>query len=526
LPSGWVSTGEFTGTPNTGNDGTINGTSAVFTVASSNITNVNFGIDQLPTPGTSTATSQVNPGGTSNATVAASSFSGTDLSGGTIASLRITAFPGNAATITINGTTYTSASFPVGGVTVPTNAAGQPAQTIAIDPIDGAVTVSIPYKVTDNGGVESTTTGAVNLPFSVLSLSGIVLNDVGGLVANVNVDGTGIGLPSGTQLYANLLNAAGTLVVATVPVNADGTYSFSSVTPNTNYIVQLSVNQGTVSAATPATALPANWVNTGDDCCDNTGSDGTVNGLVSVAVTTSNVINANFGIEQLPVSGVNVQPSAPLPAGTTQVTVPSAAFSGTDPDGGIITSIRITAFPVDATTIVINGTSYTSATFPVGGVTIPTNAAGQPAQTITVDPQNGSSRVVVIPYAVIDNAGKEDTTPGSVTLPFDNSDWTVSGNVLNDLTALTDGNVNGTGVGLPSGTQLYAYLRTSASAAILQAVPVSSDGTYSFPEVTNGTYTVVISTTVVAVGGTTPAVALPANWVLTGEDCCDNTGSD
>ena len=66
------------------------------------------------------------------------------------------------------------------------------------------------------------------MPFTTISLNGNVFNDVGGLVANANVDGTGIGLPSGTQLYANLLNAA-VSVVGIVPVTADGTYSFPSV---------------------------------------------------------------------------------------------------------------------------------------------------------------------------------------------------------------------------------------------------------------------------------------------------------
>lgn len=46
LPSGWSNAGEFNGTPNTGNDGTANGISAAFTVGTSNVTNINFGIRQ------------------------------------------------------------------------------------------------------------------------------------------------------------------------------------------------------------------------------------------------------------------------------------------------------------------------------------------------------------------------------------------------------------------------------------------------------------------------------------------------
>lgn len=522
LPTGWVSTGEFNGAPNTGNDGTINGVSASFAVGTTNITNINFGIEQPPAPGTFTAAAQVNPGGTTNVTVAATSFSGADASGGTITSLRITAFPSNTTSITINGTTYTAVTFPVGGISVPTDATGQPTQNITVDPADGSITVSIPYRVTDNAGVESTVTGAVNLPFNTISLSGNVFNDLGGLVTNADVDGTGIGSPSGTQLYANLVS--GGVVVGSVPVAANGTYAFPSVTPNTSYIVQLSTNQGTIGAAPPAIALPSNWVNTGEDCCDNSGSDGTVNGTVAVTTGTTNVVNANFGIEQLPNSGINVQPTQANPGGTTQVSVPASAFSGTDPDGGIITAIRITAFPADVRTIVINGTSYTSATFPVGGVTIPANASGQPTQTITINPTNGPNKTAVIPYATIDNAGKEDPTPGSVTLPF-TSTSVISGNVFNDLDALLDGNVDGTGIGLPSGTQLYAYL-VNGTGNVVRRVPVNPDGTYAFTGVADATYSVRISTTLANAGAAAPAVTLPSNWVLTGEDCCDNTGSD
>ncbi len=48
LPSGWVATGEYNGTPNTGNDGNANSTSVLFAVNNNDITNVNFGIERPP----------------------------------------------------------------------------------------------------------------------------------------------------------------------------------------------------------------------------------------------------------------------------------------------------------------------------------------------------------------------------------------------------------------------------------------------------------------------------------------------
>ena len=63
---------------------------------------------------------------------------------------------------------------------------------------------------------------------------------------------------------------------------------FLPLIPSTTYVVQLSTNQGTVGAAPPAIVLPTNWTNTGEDCCDNVGSDGTVNGFVSVITSQHN----------------------------------------------------------------------------------------------------------------------------------------------------------------------------------------------------------------------------------------------
>ena len=50
LPSGWMNTGEFNGTPNTGNTAPIDGISAVFPLAAAvPVSNINFGIQQPPT---------------------------------------------------------------------------------------------------------------------------------------------------------------------------------------------------------------------------------------------------------------------------------------------------------------------------------------------------------------------------------------------------------------------------------------------------------------------------------------------
>ena len=476
LPSGWVSTGENLGAA-AGNDGAANGS----TVNGAAVTNANFGIEQRPTAATNTATSQGNPGGTTSVTVPAATFATADTTPGTVSSIRITAFPSNATSITINGTQYTSATFPAGGVTVPTNAAGNPTQTIAVDPINGAVTVGIPFVAVDNAGVESSAAGAANVPFALSSISGNVFNDTNGL-SDSTVNGTGT---NAGGLFANLLDSSGN-VVASVSIPAGGAYSFTGLNGGT-YTVQISTNVGTVGSAAPATALPAGWVNTGENIGTAAGNDGTANGRLPVTLGATNV--ANFGIEQRPTANNNTSATLLNPGGTNSTAVPATTFSGTDPVTNTVSSIRITAFPSNATSITINGTQYTSATFPAGGVTVPTNAAGNPTQPILVDPSFAGSGSIVIPYVAIDNAGVESSSPANATLPVSlnptASKAAVSGKLLSGdkplgdtLVTLTDLGTNTKKVVRTNAAGDYSFTADSGKSYIVQ--PLS--GKYAFDQ--------------------------------------------
>ena len=125
-------------------------------------------VNDAPVAGVSTMTSQFNPGGTNSLAIPANQFSGTDVDG-TIASILIPSMPTNAISITVGGTTYTTLTFPAGGISVPTNTTGQPLLPISIDPISGAVTSVLSYNVIDNNGLASVTTGSVSVPFAVLA---------------------------------------------------------------------------------------------------------------------------------------------------------------------------------------------------------------------------------------------------------------------------------------------------------------------------------------------------------------------
>lgn len=262
--------------------------------------------------------------------------------------------------------------------------------------------------------------------FASVAVSGNVFNDADGLTDNL-VDGTGT---NAGGLFANLLDGNNN-VVSSVAVVANGTYSFPTVVSGT-YNIQISTNQGVESSATPVSALPAGWVNTGENLGSGAGNDGAVNGLLPVTVASTAITNANFGIEQCPVAADNTAASQSNFGGTTDADVPPTTFSATDPTPGIVSGIRITAFPGNATTITINGTQYTAATFPAGGVTVPTDTNGNPTQEILVDPFDGSV-TVGIPYVAIDNAGVESAAPATASVPFTVAPTAANGNISGTL---------------------------------------------------------------------------------------------
>lgn len=390
LPSGYVSTNEGL-TP--AGDGTVDGTISA-TISTTDVTDVDFAIEQLPVATPDTRPAQSNPGGTTTVDIT-SSFTGTDPDG-TVTGIFFPTFPSNATTVLINGTSYTAGSFPAGGLTVPI---GTP---VLIDPVDGAVTSVIPFHTIDNAGQRSIAPADVTVPFTDApgyNLSGTVFNDTDG------GDISGIGTNVSDSLYANLADNLGN-VVAVEPVATLGTYTFPNVAPG-DYTVVLSTTQGTVGGPVPAASLPAGYVNTNEGLMP--AGDGTVDGVVAVTVTDADVTNVDFAIQRPPVSVPVTLPSQQNPGGTNTVDI-SAHFTGTDPDG-TVTSLRFRTFPNETTTLIVDGTPYNAGNFPPPpGVTVP---YGSP---VLIDPVDAATSVVV-PFSLLDNAGHESPT-SDVTIPF------------------------------------------------------------------------------------------------------------
>jgi hypothetical protein len=129
-----------------------------------------------------------------------------------------------------------------------------------------------------------------------VNLSGNVFHDANALVdARVNETSA---IPHPTGLYVTLVNVTTGLAVNTVAVAADGAYDFGT-TPAGSYRIVL--HQTPTGSTTPD--VPAGWMNTGENLNIGTGSDVAADGiLTNINVADVNVTNANFGIQQAPVS--------------------------------------------------------------------------------------------------------------------------------------------------------------------------------------------------------------------------------
>lgn len=272
-----------------------------------------------------------------------------------------------------------------------------------------------------------------------INIAGNLWNDVNG---NGIIDGTETNiLNSGS--YINMVDEYGR-VLASVPVQPDGTYTFPylpQLSTTSPMKLQISSTLGTVGSLPPATGAPAGY----GAVSENPGGGSpeilpAANMEISLPLTLNTFFsNQNFGIQRLPESAVNSQVIGANPGGTNNVTINSNWFStsnvGVNPntqdyDGGTVDNIRIISFPSNATSITIGTTTYyanagaipgtcpttTCLVWPIGGVTIAA-PGGVPSLPISVDPVSGLV-AVVITFAAIDNTGKEDLTPGSVTLIF------------------------------------------------------------------------------------------------------------
>ncbi|RZJ94770.1 MAG: hypothetical protein EOO60_02265, partial [Hymenobacter sp.] len=185
------------------------------------------------------------------------------------------------------------------------------------------------------------------------------------------------------------------------------------------------------------------------------------------------------------------------PGGTNSADV-SNGFAGTDSQPGTLTSLTLTTFPTNATSITINGTRYTGATAfnaaSVAARTLSTNGDGTLAtgQTVTVDPLDGG-RTSVLPFTVTDVQGATSAA-ANLNIIFT---ATSSGYVFEDVNY-------GGGAGRPfstadtsprSGATVELY--NAATGAFVARTTTDATGKYTFNTLANTGYTVrVVNSTV------------------------------
>ncbi len=266
-----------------------------------------------------------------------------------------------------------------------------------------------------------------------ISISGKVWDDANGDLAD-----PGAAEPetnAGGTLYVNLVNGAGN-VVATAAVAANGSYSFTNITPSVTYSLVLSTTQGTIGNPAPAASLPAGWINIGTNL-NGTTSIVTPGVIDAQSFGFTNTINFDYGIEQLPNSN-NLAFTIPQPLIGQTITLNGAGpnpppLMGSDPEdypgGGTLSgkSVRITTIPAN-TDLKYNGVLVTA------GQLI--NNYDPNLLTITFTAASAGSISTSFTYAYIDVAGKQDPTPATYFInwasPLPVTGLTLSA-VLNDV---------------------------------------------------------------------------------------------
>ena len=144
----------------------------------------------------------------------------------------------------------------------------------------------------------------VTTDVAFISLSGNVFRDV---ITNNEVDGIGISNLSGQQLYAYLVNGAGTVIFKTT-VNSNGSYSFPStildIASSNNYSLVIDTqNFAVAGTVTSSSVIPSGWFLTGEDYGNgNLAGTGLESGTPNLRIplefnpTGPAIYNVNFGL--------------------------------------------------------------------------------------------------------------------------------------------------------------------------------------------------------------------------------------
>ncbi|CAA6802461.1 MAG: Unknown protein, partial [uncultured Sulfurovum sp.] len=354
----------------------------------------NFGINEQPVAKDEEALLQLNPGKDTQVTVPTLEIS--DKEDGIPKVINITTLPSN-------GILYYD------GVAVVLNLSISDANLskFSVDPKNGDVNVTFMYTSIDVTGWASEPATVV-MPFDGLTIQGQVFVDGNG---DSSIDGESLADGFSLPLFVTLFDA-NDMVVASIPLDSNGSYEFNAsmgIVPNSNYTIVLSSEMNSRVAI-----LPNNWMHTN-------------NGTFIVPVTTRNVNEVNFGLNQQPTVSNVIAMRVVNPGTNIRVGVPDLNISRNEDGSTSPRTVTLTDLPA-------NGTLYYDGTPVVEGEVL--NDFN--STLLTLDPDDGNVSIS-FNYTSTDEAGFESET-AMVTIPFFDPDTDGDGITnANDLDDDNDG---------------------------------------------------------------------------------------
>ncbi|NOZ91583.1 MAG: hypothetical protein GXO60_09895, partial [Epsilonproteobacteria bacterium] len=342
----------------------------------------NFGINQQPISKDKNESEQINPG--QNRTVVVPTLEISDKEDGVPTVVTITKLPDN-------GTLYYNEKSVSANVAI----SDFDNSKLTIDPIDGNQLIKFEYTSTDKAGFESEK-AVVYMPFVGLMISGNVFDDGNG---DGNVNGTPISQIKDTQLFVNLLDTNNKLI-SSYSLNTTGNYYFDGndkITANTNYRLVLTTDSNGTTAL-----LPEDWNNKDGENIGLTGLDGLSNGVIDVNLSTKNIDNINFGINERPTTQNVSSDLAINPNSIIQV----VDLLPEDREDGTPKIVTINTLPTA-------GVLYYDNRLVVAGE----NITDFNNSKLMVKPNNDNI-AIVFTYSAIDSTGWSSGEPSRVRMPF------------------------------------------------------------------------------------------------------------
>jgi hypothetical protein len=257
----------------------------------------------------------------------------------------------------------------------------------------------------------------------ILKISGNIYHDPNGLTDNV-INGLGIGIASGTQLYVNLVDA-NNKVVGVATVSLSGAFEFDKLAFG-NITAQISTTAGVIGQTAPTPGLPSGWSSVGENFGTNnragTGNEaGVSNSIIPIRMGDQNITDIAFGIEQTPTSdAISYSILQPAPNqiivlnGSYGGTTPPNQLTGSDPEDGPGThglQGNATNRKVIITSLPTNGQLYYNGILVTAGQVIP----NYKKDSLSIKFTGSGYTSVAFNYAYVDNAGVA-STPASYTL--------------------------------------------------------------------------------------------------------------